>query len=66
MDVKTWKKEYYEDCPDSISFTALLDDRGRITIPASIRKRLRMRFCSKVLTVVKTVRSTDGGVKDER
>ena len=35
------KKEYY-DCPDSLSFTAVLDDRGRITIPASVRKKLKI------------------------
>ena len=66
MDVKTWKKEYYEDCPDSFSFTALLDDRGRITIPASIRRKLRIRFCSKILAVVKSIKSIDGGFKDEK
>ncbi len=41
MNVKTWKKEYY-DCPDFLSFTAVLDDRGRITIPSSVRKKLKI------------------------
>jgi len=41
VNVKTWKKEYY-DCPDSFSFTAVLDDRGRITIPSSVRKKLKI------------------------
>ena len=63
MDVKTWKKEYYEDCPDFLSFTAVLDDRGRISIPASIRRKLRISFCSKVLTTVKIFKATDGGEK---
>ena len=65
MDVKTWKKEFYE-IPDSLSFTAVLDDRGRITIPASVRKRLRIRLSSKVFTVIKTLKHTDGGEEYER
>lgn len=34
---------------DSLSFTAVLDDRGRIVIPASIRNRFDLRFNSLVL-----------------
>ena len=29
---------------DSVSFIAVLDDRGRITIPASVRRKLRISF----------------------
>ena len=47
MDVKTWEKEFYE-IPDFLSFTALLDDRGRITIPASVRKKLKIKSFSVV------------------
>jgi bifunctional DNA-binding transcriptional regulator/antitoxin component of YhaV-PrlF toxin-antitoxin module len=55
VDVKIKAKEFY----DSVSFTAVLDDRGRITIPASARKKLRLSFCSIVLAAVKV--KTDGG-----
>jgi AbrB family looped-hinge helix DNA binding protein len=47
VDVKTWEKEFYE-IPDFLSFTALLDDRGRITIPASVRKKLKIKSFSVV------------------
>jgi len=53
VDVKTWKKEYDEDCPDFLSFTAILDDRGRITIPASVRKKLKIKVDSLILTTIK-------------
>jgi bifunctional DNA-binding transcriptional regulator/antitoxin component of YhaV-PrlF toxin-antitoxin module len=56
VDVKTWKKEYYEDCPDFLSFTAILDDRGRISIPASVRKKLELDFRSVVITKVKSLK----------
>jgi bifunctional DNA-binding transcriptional regulator/antitoxin component of YhaV-PrlF toxin-antitoxin module len=56
VNVKTWKKEYCEDCPDFLSFTAVLDDRGRITIPSSVRKRLVLDFKSVVFTKVKPLK----------
>lgn len=54
MDVKTWKKSCRK-YPDSISFTAVVDHRGRITIPSSVRKWLKISFSSKVLADIKTV-----------
>jgi AbrB family looped-hinge helix DNA binding protein len=45
-----------EDCPDSVSFTAVLDDRGRISIPASVRKRLGIDFGSVIVTKVKSLK----------
>jgi AbrB family looped-hinge helix DNA binding protein len=63
VDVKTWKKEYEEDCPDSLSFTAVLDDRGRITIPASVRKKLKIKVDSLILTAIK---KTSRGEKYEK
>ena len=41
------KKEFANS--DSLSFTAILDDRGRIVIPASIRNRFNLKFNSLVL-----------------
>ena len=55
MDVKTWKKEFYE-IPDFLSFTALLDDRGRVTIPASVRKKLKIKPFSVVPVTVKALK----------
>jgi len=52
---KTWKKEYY-DCPDSLSFTAVLDDKGRILIPSSIRKKLKIDSDSIVIATVKSLK----------
>ena len=54
MNVKIWKK--YEDCQDSASFTAVIDDRGRITIPASVRKRLKIDFKSIIIAKVKSLK----------
>jgi bifunctional DNA-binding transcriptional regulator/antitoxin component of YhaV-PrlF toxin-antitoxin module len=54
VDVKTWKK--YEDCPDSFSFTAILDDRGRISIPASVRRKLGMDFKSVIIAKIKPLK----------
>ena len=62
MDVKTWKKEFYEHV-DSLSFTSVPDHRGRITIPVSVRKKLKIRADSMVLIEIKKIL---GGVKDER
>jgi AbrB family looped-hinge helix DNA binding protein len=55
VDVKTWEKEFYE-CLDSHSFTAILDDRGRITIPASVRKKLKIKSFSVVPVTVKALK----------
>ncbi len=55
MDVKIWKKEFYE-IPDFLSFTALLDDRGRVTIPASVRKKLKIKPFSIVSVTVKALK----------
>jgi bifunctional DNA-binding transcriptional regulator/antitoxin component of YhaV-PrlF toxin-antitoxin module len=55
VDVKIKAKEF----SDTVSFTAFVDDRGRITIPASIRKKLRVSFCSTVLASI--IIKTDGG-----
>jgi bifunctional DNA-binding transcriptional regulator/antitoxin component of YhaV-PrlF toxin-antitoxin module len=56
VDVKTWKKEYYEDCPDFLSFTAIIDDRGRISIPAFVRKKFKIDFGSIVGIKVKPLK----------
>lgn len=53
MTVKIWKRELPKQSYDFLSFTAILDDRGRIVIPASIRKRLKIRFGSLVLAKVR-------------
>ena len=52
MNVKTWKDLKVKDTQDLFSFTAILDDRGRIVVPASIRKRLRIKFGSLIFTVI--------------
>jgi hypothetical protein len=52
VDVKIKAKEFL----DRDSFTAVMDDRGRITIPASVRRKLRVRFSSKILCVIKTLK----------
>jgi bifunctional DNA-binding transcriptional regulator/antitoxin component of YhaV-PrlF toxin-antitoxin module len=53
VDVKIRKDE---DCPDSFSFTAVLDDRGRISIPASVRKKLKIDYGSVIITKVKSLK----------
>ena len=60
MDDKTWKKEYYEDCPDSLSFTAILDDKSRVLIPAPIRKKLRIKPDSIVSVIIKSLKRKIG------
>jgi len=55
VDVKTWEKEFYE-IPDSLSFTALLDDRGRVTIPVSVREKLKIKPFSVVPVTVKSLK----------
>jgi len=47
VDDKIGKKEY--DCSDSLSFTAVLDHRGRITIPASVRRKIKIKQKSVIL-----------------
>lgn len=59
MDGKIWKKEYY-DCVDSLSFTAILDDRGRITIPASVRKKLKIKSDSIISVIIKSLKIKKG------
>jgi len=48
------------DGPDSDSFTAILDWRGRITIPAETRRRLRLKFRDMVSV------SVNGGDASDR
>jgi len=55
VDVKTWEK-LYEDCPDSLSFTAILDDRGRVTIPASARKKLKIKYSYPISVIIKSLK----------
>jgi AbrB family looped-hinge helix DNA binding protein len=59
VDGKIWKKEYY-DCVDSLSFTAILDDRGRITIPASVRKKLKIKSDSIISVIIKSLKIKKG------
>jgi bifunctional DNA-binding transcriptional regulator/antitoxin component of YhaV-PrlF toxin-antitoxin module len=56
VDVKISEREF------SCSFTAFVDERGRLTIPASLRRKLRISFSSKVLAtiMVKTDKSEVG------
>ncbi len=49
------------DSPD-YTFSAVLDERGRIIVPAFLRKRLSLDFGSKVLVCVKAVQSSDSKV----
>lgn len=37
---------------DFLSFTAISDDRGRIVIPASVRKMLKMKFDYSILVAI--------------
>jgi len=62
VDVKIWEKEYYEHV-DSLSFTAVSDGRGRITIPVSVRKKLKIKPDSIILA---TIKKDLRGEKDER
>ena len=43
----TIKKDFANS--DSLSFTAILDDRGRVVIPARIRNTFNLKFNSLVL-----------------
>ena len=49
MDDFTWKSKKDLSNPISLIFTASLDDKGRVVIPASIRNRLGLEFNSQVL-----------------
>jgi AbrB family looped-hinge helix DNA binding protein len=53
VDVKIWGK--YKQI-DSLSFTSIPDHRGRITIPASVRKQLKIRSESIVSITVKSLK----------
>jgi len=50
VNVKILKDE------DSVSFTAVLDDRGRISIPASVRRKLGLDFKSIIIAKVKSLK----------
>ena len=53
MDDFTWKSKKDLSSPDSILFSAILDDKGRVVIPASIRNRFNLGFNSQVLLELK-------------
>ena len=53
MDVKIWDKEFEQT--ESLSFTSISDHRGRITIPVSIRKKLKIRGDSRILIKIKKI-----------
>jgi len=55
VDVKTWEKEYYEHV-DYLSFTSISDHRGRITIPASVRKKLKIKPKSFISVTIKSLK----------
>ena len=59
MNEKIWKKEY-RDRVDFLSFTAVLDDRGRITISASVRKKLKIRDDSIISVIIKSLKIKKG------
>lgn len=52
MFTKTWTKKQFKE-KDPLSFTAVSDERGRIVIPASVRKKLGLKFGSRVKTIVR-------------
>ena len=49
MDDFTWKSKKDLSKPNSIVFSAVLDDKGRVVIPASIRNKFNINFNSQVL-----------------
>ena len=49
MDDFTWKSRKDLSNPSSILFSAILDDKGRAVIPASIRNKFDLKFNSLVL-----------------
>lgn len=55
MAVKIWKEELPKKDRDFLSFTAISDDKGRIVIPASVRKMLKMKFDYSILATIEEV-----------
>ena len=53
MDDFTWKSKKDLSNPSSIIFSAILDEKGRVVIPASIRNRFNLSFNSQVLLELK-------------
>ena len=49
MNDFTWKSKKDLSNPSSILFSAILDDKGRAVIPASIRNKFDLKFNSQVL-----------------
>ncbi len=49
MDEFTYKIKKDFASSNSLSFTAILDDRGRVVIPARIRNKFNLKFNSLVL-----------------
>lgn len=49
MVAKIWKKEFDREY-DFLSFTVILDDRGRITVPASIEKKFFIIFPALIIS----------------
>ena len=54
MDVKIWEKEFEQI--DSLSFTSISDHRGRITIPDSVRKKLKIKPESVISITIKSLK----------
>lgn len=46
-------------------FVSVLDERGRIIVPAFLRKKFSLKFGSKVLVSVKAARDSDSKVSDK-
>ena len=59
MNDFTWKSKRDLSNPSSIIFTASLDDKGRIVIPASVRNKLCLKFNSQVLLELKKINGCD-------
>ena len=59
MNDFTWKSKKDLSNPNSIVFTAFLDDKGRIVIPASVRNSFSLGFNSQVLLEIKKVNGCD-------
>lgn len=53
MNDFTWKSKKDLSNPSSIIFSAILDDKGRVVVPASIRNKLNLSFNSRVLLELK-------------
>ncbi len=65
MFAKIWKKVDEKEY-DFLSFTAILDERGRIIVPAPIRKKLEIKFGSLVFATIEPDHKTyfDGDGKN--